>query len=284
MRAFISARSLVWLVLVASCAASACVPASEPAEPAGAIGFVTVPTAASQGEPFATDDGWTVRIETLVLQLHVSASTSSSGQGGGRYSGDYADYRFAANQRVELYGRGLNVGPATATANLGGGYVGDSYQDYGSEDRIEILGVPPEASARFRGLAEVNEVGGTPYYGPSVLMVARGQKAGRTLTVDFTMAASNYTGGGGERSTAGVVHEDALTVAPLAVMGEALFVDEARGQLLFEPFADADQDRDGVTTGAELGATTTLALGPIRKPLGLVDRLLQRADRLLVAR
>lgn len=273
--------------LVASCAVCACVPASEPAEPAGAIGFVTEPTAASMGEPFTTDDGWSVRIEMLVMQLHVSASTSSvGGEDGSRYSGDYAEYRFSASERVELYGRGLNVGPATATAILGGGYVGEDAEDYESEDRLEIVGVPPEASARFRRPAEAGVQGMTyAYYGPSLLVVARGQKAGRTVTVDFTISATSYSSGG-EPTTSGDVRADALTVAPLAVVGETLFVDEARGQLLFEPFADADQDGDGVTTGAELGATTTFTLGGRTTPPtpGLVDRLYERAGRLLVAR
>lgn len=275
------------LVAVLGLVASACVPASEPAEPAGAIGFVTEPTAASLGEPFTTDDGWTVRIELLVMQLHVSASTSTSYSGGSNYSGDYAEYRFAASERTELYGRGLKVGPATATVTLGGGYVGDDYEDYDTEERMEILGVPPEASARFRRTAETNGDGSTysSYSGPSVLVVARGEKAGRTVTVDFTMAASSYSLSG-QPSVTGDVRADALTVAPLVVRGEALFVDETLGQLLFAPFADADADDDGVTTGPELAATTTFTLGGQTRPPtpGLVDRLYQRAAGLLVTR
>jgi hypothetical protein len=270
------------LTLVAS---ASCVPASEPADPAGAIGFVTEPTAATQGAPFLTDDGWTVRIEVLAVQLHVSASTSGGEGFTGGYSGDYAEYRFGASERTEIFGRGLDVGPASATVSLGGGYVGD---DFGGDDRVETLGLAPEIVARFRRPTEVTRAAlSYPTYsaGPSVVFVARAERAGRVVRVDFTIDASSYTTSG-QPTITGDVRADAVTLAPLVVAGEALFTDDSSGRLAFDDFAAADGDGDGIVTGADVSATSTLRLGGSTTPprQGLADELYERAGRLLVLR
>jgi hypothetical protein len=275
----LSRRATAVAALFALVAAS-CVPASDPAEPAGAIGFVTEPTAASLGQPFHTADGWTVRIELLALQVNVNASSSESriGRGG---SGDFAEYRIASNLRAEIFARGLAVGPATVNVSLSGSYVGDGYD---SEDRAENIGLPPEIVARFGRPADAELASPYPVYsGPSLVLVARGEKSGRVVVVDFTLGAASYD----ERATAaGEVRPDALTVASLSVVGEALFRDEAEGPLVFDEFASADADGNGLVTGAEIVATARLSLGGIRagEVAGLLEKLHERAVRLLAVR
>lgn len=277
-------RALLGLASVlASVGSASCVPASEPAEPAGAIGFTTEPTGASLGQPFETDDGWAVRIETLALQLNVTASTSPGDGFSGGYSGDYAEYRLASNQRADLFARALHAGPATVTVSLGGSYVSD---DYSGDDDAENIGLPPDVVARF--LRAPDAAPATPYRtgsGPSVLLVARAEKAGRTVMVDFTMTASSYIEGG-QPTVTGDVRANALTATALLVVGEALFQDTSTGQLVFDDFAAADANGDGIVTGAELGATSTLTLGGLESPRvnGLLDNLYKRAGRVLVLR
>jgi hypothetical protein len=210
--------------------------------------------------------------------VRASSSDSRVGRGG---SGDFAEYRFASNVRAEIFARGLAVGPATAHVSLGGSYVGD---DYDSENRAENIGLPPEVVARFGRVADAELPSPYPVYsGPSLLLVARGERAGRVVVVDFTLGAASYD----ERATAvGEVHPDALTVASLSVVGEPLFGDTTGGPLAFDEFASADADGSGVVTGAEIVATARLTLGGLGggEVAGLFEKLHERAARVLVVR
>lgn len=243
------ARSLASLGLLAAVGfAASCVPASEPAEPAGALGFVTEPSAASLGQPFETSDGWTVRVEMLALQIEVSGSTSGDGFG---YSGDSMQYLLRSSDRAELFARGLLVGTASARATLYGRYISDVFEE---EDSIENLGLPPEVVRRFLTAPEVARPSRYPTFnGPSLLLVARGEKAGRVVTLDFTLDASDYRSRD-QALTIGQVVADSLTTARLLVAAEVMFVESKSGRSVFDDLVAADADADRIVTGAELNA------------------------------
>src|SRR5262249_42470613 len=65
-------RAVSLRTLVLALALTACVPAAEEdVDPKGAVGVATKPSPATAGEPFATDDGWTVRIRTVAVQAYI---------------------------------------------------------------------------------------------------------------------------------------------------------------------------------------------------------------------
>jgi hypothetical protein len=241
-------------LLVATLACASCVPASEELPPAGAFGFHTEPSAASRGEPFATSDGWTIRIEKIAMQVNVSVS--STGDSRGRYYGGSSTFLFDATRVVEVYARAVAVGPATGNVNLTGSYLGDGRRPEDDEDedeRTEVIGLSPEARARFRAPADAHMSSGSygSYSGPSLLLAVRAEKAGRVVAFDLTLGVySGYT----ERNASGEVREDALVTVPMGIVGEAFFFDEKTQDLRFEAFAASDADHDGIVTGPELGA------------------------------
>jgi hypothetical protein len=261
------------LVAVSGIGAASCVPASEAAKPAGAFGFHTEPTPASRGAPFETDDGWTVHVELLALQLQINA-TSSRAQLQESFSGDSVQYRLRASERADLFGRGLDVGIADASVSFGRTYIGNGSDE---EDSIENIGLSSEEIVRFRAPAEA-----APTYsyranaGPSIVLVARGERAGRIVRIDLTMEPSSslYVEASGE------VQANALTTASLVVAAEALFTSTTGGKLVFDDLAAIDANHDGVVTGAELGAT---ARANTESRLGLYDEISARSVRMLSA-
>jgi hypothetical protein len=235
---------------VATLACVACVPASEPLPPAGAFGFVTEPSPATRGEPFVTSDGWTVRVETLVLQIDVSATPQDTRRSSRRSE----TYRIDASQSAEVFARSLPVGPARGTIGLASNYIGDGSYRY--EDRTEVLGVSPEVNARFQVPADGSSYSTGTYRstnGPSLLLVARAAKEGHVVQVDLALEIDGQDSG----ASAGEVVANGFTAAHVHVFAEALFTDASTGMLRFDDLAAVDDDHDGRITGQELVSTGT---------------------------
>lgn len=259
---------------------SSCVPASEPAPPAGAIGFSTEPSPGAQGMPLLTADGWTVRFERLAIQVDVSATPRD--MTGQRFYGSSETYRFDASKRVEIFARALPVGMATASLSLSGRYIGDlgGRKDY-EEERTTILELPPEVIARFKRPADLSA--GSPSYpeGPSIVLSLRAEKGDRVITVDVAMdAATSPLGGGTSRE----VTANALASIPLRVFPEAFFRDSFADALLFGDFAAADTDDDGRLSPDELyqGSSSRFCGGAEPCRSNLAETLRGRAAGLFI--
>ncbi len=266
-----------------------CVPASEPAKPAGAIGFRTEPTAASLGEPFVTDDGWTVRVESFALQLRVSGSSVETTESRGYTSdSDSAEYRIASTARAELFARALPVGVARFSVSLQGSYF---YSDSETSDstRIESFGLSPAVAARFRTPADAAPVvwQSPVTYGPSLVLAVRAVKGELRERFDLSLLTFSLTSeAGASLEASGEVRADALTTVPLTVAAEALFRDVRTGRLSFDDVASVDTDRNGTITGDELNATATPSRIGSSKPRepGLLETLVERSSRILSLR
>jgi hypothetical protein len=263
-------------------AVTACVPASEPAPPAGAFGFVTEPSAASRGEPFVTRDGWTVRIEKVALQVSVSGHALDTSKRDAY--GSYEAYRFDASKSIELYARAIPTGPATGGVSLSGTYLNSSSKE---DANVEVAGLSPQTSARFQTRSDVSSgsAGYRSYSGPSLLLAVRAVRAERFIAFDLTFDVFSF--GSDRAGPVRDVREDALVTVPLTVAAEALFEDEVTLALAFAEFAAADADGDGVVTGAEFSdASCSSGVLDAEVPTSpcLVDRVRERAARLFIAR
>ncbi|MDB4938466.1 MAG: hypothetical protein JWP87_5438 [Labilithrix sp.] len=241
---------LLPLVLVLA-SLSSCVPASEELPPAGAFGFVTDPSPAARGEPIVTSDGWTIRIETLALNVGVMATPSDMSSG--RYYGSSEAFRIDASQSVQVFTRSLPLGPASGSISLTNNYLyeGSSRR---SNSNAEVVGLSPEVNARFEVRADASTYPPSTYSpgnGPSVLLIARAERAGRVLQIDLSLDVYASTSG---PSASGDVLANTLTAAPVHVVAEALFTDVLSRVLLFDDLAAADLDHDGRLTGQELAA------------------------------
>lgn len=225
---------------------AACVPASEEDAPAGAAGFDATPSAATQGEPFATSDGWSVRIEKLVFQVSVSASAERLGYG---YSEPYV---FDAQKPARVFARAIPVGPARVNMTLYGRYIGYSDNDY--VDRVERINVDDETNARFSlPPDEGKQSEYTP--GPSVLIAVRAERGGSVVRLD---AALNITASAPPslEEKFGVpveVTEDAVATAEMPIDAATFFP-------VFDDVARSDTDGDGTVSADELAASKVLTL------------------------
>jgi hypothetical protein len=285
-------RSLLRIALVVAALATgaACVPASEPAPPAGALGFATEPSPATRGEPLVTADGWTVHVERLVLQVSVSAQPTNSSNGNDYYRhGGYGEYRFDASQSAQLYARALDVGPASGHVMLSSTYIDSSPSSHDDDDMANI-GVDDATIARFRRTADVNQYPYQQYAAaPSMLLVVRAENGAKIVTMDLTLAISGYSSDNAQQ-VVGDVRENALTAAPTTVTVESLFTDERTGLLQFDAFANADTNRDGTIDGAELGQATIACQNcpapgsPGYQEANLLLAMGTRAGRLFVVR
>lgn len=232
-------KHLLPFLLVASC-----VPASEKLPARGAAGFDTVPSAATTGEPFTTSDGWTVRVEKLVIQTSVAASLPNRGYG------TSIPWIFDAQKPASVYARALPVGPITVSLSLYGRYISDRDTEY--FDRVERIDVDDETNARFNRLPDEGQDSGyTP--GPSVLLVFRAERDGRVVTGDMAL---NVTAAGPASfdEAFGIpveVREDALATVQLPIDAATFFPD-------FDDIAASDADGDGTVTAIELEASKVL--------------------------
>lgn len=238
----------------------ACVPASTPLAPAGAAGFTTEPSPASLGQPFTTDDGWTVRFEQLVLQGWVSSIPKEPRD----FSSDASTFRWNARDRVEIFARAMSVG-AWDLGIIVGRPLSEDPED------IITLGVAPEIVRRFERPADdgaafgfplppMRAERGSPFIDralpPSLVVVVTAEKAGRSIRLDIALS-TDFTFDDSTRNTTIDVKADSLTTRPIQVNAERLFKVQrkengAAPRLELDPFAAADADKDGILTVAEL--------------------------------
>lgn len=248
-------------------AIAACVPASDALPPTGAGGFATQPSPATRGEPFTTEDGWTVRIEKVVLSCWINTSPPSGSYNGRRYGS--GGWLFDASKPVALYAPEVSVGPAVVDLSLRGNYVYVG-RDNNRESR-RIIGVAPEVVERSN--APPDEGFEDAYFGddlrfpagdgPSVLLAVRAERAGRVERMDLALGITSYSFLNGRFSVD--IVEDTVVTRPLGVRIEELFRD-GKGRIAFDELAAADTDGDGTITIAELKAATTTCKCPITAP------------------
>lgn len=230
-------------IALAATGIAACVPASEKLPARGAAGFETVPSAATMGEPFTTGDGWTVRVEKLVVQTSVAASFPNRGYG------TSIPYVFDAQKPASVYARALPVGTVSVSLALYGRYI-SSEGDY--FDRVVPINVDDETNERFNRLPDEGEDSGyTP--GPSVILAVHAERDGRVLTMDMALNVTS-TGPRSFDEAFGIpveVREDSLSTVELPI-------DAARFFPVFDDVAASDADGDGTVTAIELEASKAL--------------------------
>ncbi len=271
------------LSIVVAASIVACVPPSEKRAPAGAAGLAVEPSPAARGEPFLTNDGWTIHFDLVLCQ----ASVSAEGLTGRLASYSRSEqYRWNGSKRAEIFARALPVGAARVSASPFSFYtVPDAFdRTYEDGDYFEDLGLSAEDSARFRLPADASSVepftsGGTPYRpGPSLVIRLRAQRDGRNVGLDLgfhTIASGNLA----QRVVE--VREDALSLAPITLAPEHIVAAD------FTTIADADTDADGLVTADELRAVPAECEGCTSPPpsdvprFNLLARLLARSNEIL---
>jgi len=229
-------RALLFIAL------ACCVPASEKAPPAGAAGFDTAPSPATRGEPYVTNDGWTVTIDKLILQVTVAAQPSSRGYG------ETEPYIFDARSPQRIFVRALPTGPALLRIDWYGRYVDETDRNRDPFENIEALGVTRDDARRF--LHSPDDAKAVPYSaGPSMELATTGTNGGRTVHLDLAVnvtSVANYKPTSEVTGYSVTIPEDGIDVVPLPLGAEALFV-------TFADIAAHDGDGDGIVTVQELG-------------------------------
>jgi hypothetical protein len=268
---------------------AACVPASDPAPPAGALGFAVEPSAATRGEPVVTSDGWTMRFERVAFQMSVSAMSTSPDKSSHTSYGQSGTFRFDASQSVQIFSRAIAVGPATAQLAFQGTYIGNGDFKPSREDETENIGLSDEDKARFFVRSDVSASSGyVSYNGPSMLLVVRAERPGRAVGLDLTFDLPAGYAPSSQRMHDVVA--DALVTIPITAQVEALFQDDNTHEAHFEDFAVADINGDGMVSATELNdavCNSCRALGA--PPSGvfqprLVDLIRGRGARIFVPR
>ena len=231
------------MALLGMAGIAACVPASEKLPARGAAGFDTVPSAATSGEPFTTSDGWTVRVDKLVIQTSVAASLPNHNYG------TSIPYVFDAQKPASVYARALPVGTVTVSLALYGRYISTD-GDY--RDRVVTINVDDETNERFNRLPDEGEDSGyTP--GPSVILAAHAERDGRVVTVDMALNVTSSSPRTFDEAF-GIpveVREDALSTIELPIDAALFFP-------AFDDIAASDADGDGAVTAIELEASKAL--------------------------
>ncbi len=257
-------------------ATASCVPAGEETDPRGALGITTVPSPGSRGEPFVTSDGWTVHVEELVVLAEIQAQAvdpASSDDFGRAVSSHQGPYLFKASRSESFVAPGLPAGP---------GRVGLAFQTLVVDPRYPTpaaAGMTPETRGVERSLVDrffqradfsgpFDDMPDATLFGPGLLLVARAEKAERSVRLDFTFR-------GAISVTPEIpleVRANALSDASVAAVAENLFAGplaygpipciEGRAELprsrpttdrpIFDDLASTDTNGDGVLSVAEL--------------------------------
>lgn len=231
---------------------AACVPSTESRTAAGAAGVVTEPSAASRGEPFVTADGWTLVIDSLILQAEV-AVVSQNGQQSAY--GSTTSYLWDARRRVELFTPALELGSWLVRVAPRSRYLTSN-----GFDEIENLGVETSLEARFYQpvVTPFDAFGDDFRRGPSALLVVRATKG--TREVSMSVALGRPLGGSApsvglaEPVHVVLVEANALSTSSIRVDGSRFFLDDDRA-LRFDLLAAADADADGAITDFELASS-----------------------------
>lgn len=279
-------------LMTASCGSlllAGCVPPTDELAPAGAAGFVTEPSPASRGEPFTTDDGWTVRFEELVLQGWAVATPVDETRDG--YRQDAEPTRWNARDRTQIFARAMFVGPWRVNVTPFSVYYSPLHRD---DATVLSQNVDPKLARRFIEPAndDVIDIGssGTPV----AVMIVRAEKEGRSIRLDAALSRSSTSSAEIERAPRIEVRANALTTLPLTISAERLFLASSREtgageRVEFEPFAAADADGDGNLTNDELRSATAPCSycdpedeRPNRQPETLLEILRSRLSAIFV--
>lgn len=236
-------------VLAVAAAALSCVPASEPRPPAGAAGFDVEPSPAARGEPFDSD-GWTLTIEKLVIRAYVSVRQADSSA---VYGSSEGASLLDARKTAQIYATAIPVGPAQIGATMSGRYISRDNEEFQSDvGDIDVNGIDPGDVKRFEYVSDEGfkqtEYGYNPGRGPSVLLVMRARRGEREVSLDLALNSDSF--GAFEASVPIEIRADALALAILDVVPEAVFRDDFG----FGKLANHDADGDGRITADELRA------------------------------
>lgn len=227
---------------------AACVPASETDAPKGAAGFASDPSPATRGEPFSTNDGWTISFTRVAVMANISVISANP-----MTSGSAERWEWNAAMHAEPFARAVGIGPAAVSVTLQG--LGLPAR---RRDDVSRVNVDDETDALFRVAADDDNTYATDDRyrdGPSLVFAVEARKNERTIAL-----ALGVVGAGGnalplERTHTLVVRQDELTVLPLLIAAEKLFVegsDPYTGD--FDFLANGDADADGRLTPDELTA------------------------------
>ncbi|MDF2696887.1 MAG: hypothetical protein K0S65_5270, partial [Labilithrix sp.] len=165
---------------------AACVPATEETDPRGGAGIVTSPSPVSRGEPLVTSDGWTVHVETLVLQVNLWARGLDS-----KSTGNSATFLFNASRSYELGVRKVETGRTKLAVTFDERAVAP---EFAARERPLGEGgrdVEPALESRFDHRADnidprLDELFAV---GPSLLVIAYAEKAGRVVRMNLGLKA-----------------------------------------------------------------------------------------------
>ncbi|AKU97266.1 hypothetical protein AKJ09_03930 [Labilithrix luteola] len=258
----------------------ACVPASEKPPPAGAAGFASDPSPPTRGEPFMTDDGWTITFTRVAIMANISAISANP-----KYSGGAERWEWNAAMHAEPFARAIGIGPAAISVTLQGLGL-----PVAKHDNVSRVNVDDAIDARFRVTADdENSFWPDDRYhdGPALIVSARAEKGDRKLAIDLGLLGTGANSLPFDRTHTLVVREDDLTLLPLLVAAENLFLagaDPYAGR--FDLIADADSNGDGQLTPDELRAVpidceTCATLGS--PPTNMLMLISSRTPRVLVA-
>jgi hypothetical protein len=246
------------LALVALVAA--CVPTEPERDPRGGISVTFLPSEATAGVPFQTNDGWTVTIEKTALRAQASAASQAlGGYGGGAGRPHVIDPRY----QCELRATGLAPGPAAVYVML------QTFDPkWGEEvDDTDVCAVDPVTVRRFKTYADdivvtPEVLAGTDYQyepAPSFYVKAKAVKDGRVLSFDWALAIATTApdlgswDDNGMWRPSGSLLDDVVTVLPnqgVPARFEVHFESFFAGGI--DPLAAADTNGDGVVTPDEL--------------------------------
>ena len=248
-------KRLALLALIA-----ACVPTEPEKDPRGGISVTFLPSEATAGAPFQTNDGWTVTIEKTAMRAQASAASQSlGGYGGGSGQPHVIDPRY----ECELRATGMAPGPAAVYVML---QTFDPKWGQEIED-TDVCAVDPLTLRRFKTYADDVVVtpellDGTDYQyanTPSFYVKGKAVKDGRTLSFDWALGISTSPpdlGMWDENGTwkpSGSLLDNVVNVMPnkgVPARFEVHFESFFAGGI--DPLAAADTNGDGVVTPDEL--------------------------------
>lgn len=261
---------------VLALALSSCVPAGEESDPRGALGITTVPSPGSRGEPFVTADGWTVHVEQLVVLAEIRAQATDPASTDDFQSLDSSyqgPYLFKASSSESFVAPGLPVGKGRVGLGFQTLLVDPRYPTPEAAGMMrETRGVEPSLVDRFFQPADFggpfDDMPDMTLFGPSILLVARAERAQRNIRIDFTFRGANTL----TPEIPLEIRANALNDVSVKAVAENLFAGPlafdaircvgGRAELptsrpsalhpVFDDLASADTDGDGVLSLAEL--------------------------------
>lgn len=260
-------------------AVAACVPSTDvDADPRGAAGARFVPTAIARGTPFVTSDGWTITFERIALVALVSTLD--------RYHGGASRFViWDGAQETETYVPSMPIGALAVKVDLEGLVRNPSYAGSSEDPDIQkvLTGstLAPDVRALVLAapdntLATLSAFGGSgPIQGPAVIFAARATKDGRTVRIALALATAYLANVSTSSDLTGVqaldVRANDVRFAAYEVHPDRIFAATAdEAATLFDPFANADRNGDGIVAAGELHAVR-LATAPPEDAGVLID-------------